>query len=352
MHLQLERCGASLAARAAVIGGGGGGGGRSGKTSGSNSSSKPLREEELVSAGAQVASALAHLHARGIAHMDVKPDNIFCALAANGCSVEMVGGGERGGSRGKKVNADGGDDEDDEDYDARDPDGLDELRDADARDSGPSVSTATVAVKLGDFGLATPMKSSSSSAAAAVALAPDEGDCRYLAPELLEPSRSSEDPSSSTIDLAAADAFALGASLYELASGAPLPAGGPLWRNLREGRLALLPAASASFQRLLRSLMAPNPKQRPTMEAVLRSGPFAAAMERIEERVVRGGGGGDAATPTTTTATTSTLMPPPPPRAPAAKPATNGNSNSNLNSRFGTLSFKPTAAAAGADATR
>jgi tRNA A-37 threonylcarbamoyl transferase component Bud32 len=57
----------------------------------------PLREEELVSAGAQVASALAHLHRRGIAHMDVKPDNMFCALAADGCSVEMLGGAGGGG---------------------------------------------------------------------------------------------------------------------------------------------------------------------------------------------------------------------------------------------------------------
>ena len=77
---------------------------------------------------------------------------------------------------------------------AADPDGLDEDYCFDARASG-----ATVAVKLGDFGLATPTSSG------VAALSPDEGDCRYLAPELLEPS-----PSSSSrkqrVDLAAADA--------------------------------------------------------------------------------------------------------------------------------------------------
>lgn len=240
MHVQLERCGASLAARAAVIGGGGaggglhsGGGGRrgggaaggaGGSSSGGgsfNGALTPLREEELVSAGAQVASALAHLHSRGIAHMDVKPDNIFCALAADGCSVEMLGGGGGGGSEKMKKNNSNGDDENENDVfnttnnnnaeaaASWDPDGLDEDYDGDA-------SGATVAVKLGDFGLATPMGASSSSSSSAVALSPDEGDCRYLAPELLESSSASSSSSSSSkgpLDLAAADAFALGASL-------------------------------------------------------------------------------------------------------------------------------------------
>lgn len=348
MHVQLERCGASLAARAAVIGGGGGGVGansNSSRRNGNNNSSAnsthhaltPLREEELVSAGAQVASALAHLHARGIAHMDVKPDNIFCALAADGCSVEMLGRNGGGGEGGEK-----GDDDDDCNAAAaaRDPDGLDE--DCDAQGCG-----ATVAVKLGDFGLATPLSSSSS----AVALSPDEGDCRYLAPELLEPSSSSSS-SKNYLDLAAADAFALGASLYELASGSPLPSGGPLWHNLRNGRLALLPATSASFQRLLRALMSPDPSKRPTMEAALRSGPFAAAMAKIDgvaaavaqKAPPSAAAAAAAAAPPLAAAKAkpSALMPPPPPRQPLA--TAKSNVGSACASRFGALSFKPTGA--------
>jgi len=374
MHVQLERCGASLAARAAVIGGGGaggglhsGGGGRRGGGAaggaGSNSSGggsfngalTPLREEELVSAGAQVASALAHLHSRGIAHMDVKPDNIFCALAADGCSVEMLGGGGGGGSEKMKKNNSNGDDENENDVfnttnnnnaeaaASWDPDGLDEDYDGDA-------SGATVAVKLGDFGLATPMGASSSSSSSAVALSPDEGDCRYLAPELLESSSASSSSSSSSkgpLDLAAADAFALGASLFELASGAPLPSGGPLWHNLRNGRLALLPATSASFQRLLRALLHPDPRRRPTMEAALRSGPFAAAMAKIDgvkkapvAPVVAPPPPVAAAPPPPKQKTS--MMPPPPPRQPLATAKSNVGSAGA--SRFGALSFKPTGA--------
>lgn len=356
MHVQLERCGASLAARAAVIGGGGAGGnssnsGGSRKGNGSSSSSvhhaalTPLREEELVSAGAQVASALAHLHHRGIAHMDVKPDNMFCALAADGCSVEMLGGAGGGGgerSGGERNGGHLGGDNDDG-FDAgggsaaADPDGLDEDYCFDARASG-----ATVAVKLGDFGLATPTSSG------VAALSPDEGDCRYLAPELLEPS-----PSSSSrkqrVDLAAADAFALGASLYELASGAPLPSGGPLWHNLRSGRLALLPAASAPFQRLIRALLHPDPGRRPTMEASLRSGPFAAAMAKIDgaPTAASDASASGKAAPAAAPAASSkpkTSMPPPPPRQQLATAKSNVGSAGA--SRFGTLSFKPTGAAA------
>lgn len=217
------------------------------------------------------------------------------------------------------------------------------------------MSGATVAVKLGDFGLATPMSSSS----AVAALSPDEGDCRYLAPELLEPSTSSKDD---RIDLAAADAFALGASLYELASGAPLPSGGPLWHNLRNGRLALLPATSASFQRLLKSLMHPDPSRRPTMEASLRGGPFAAAMAKIDGVVpIDSAAAARKAAPAASAAAAviaaplpskpeTTSMPPPPPRQPQhSLPATaKSNVGSAGASRFGALSFKPTGGGGGA----
>ena len=38
-----------------------------------------LAEETVIDIGAQVASALAHMHARGFAHCDIKPDNVLLA---------------------------------------------------------------------------------------------------------------------------------------------------------------------------------------------------------------------------------------------------------------------------------
>ncbi len=57
-----------------------------------------------------------------------------------------------------------------------------------------------------------------------------EGDCRYLAKELLD-----EDPSMPIPDLTKADIFALGMSTYELVEGTELDKNGDQWSALREG---------------------------------------------------------------------------------------------------------------------
>jgi serine/threonine protein kinase len=61
-----------------------------------------------------------------------------------------------------------------------------------------------------------------------------------------------------------ADIFALGASIYELARGAPLPTNGPEWQGIRAGHLSGLGQFSTEFQELLHSMMAPDPKARPS----------------------------------------------------------------------------------------
>ncbi len=139
-----------------------------------------------------VASALAHLHAAGIAHLDVKPDNIFA------CGARRYA--------------------------------------------------------LGDLGTAAPLRGA--------APPPAEGDARYLPAELMNGCYGALDR---------ADVFALGASGYELARGAPLPKEGAEYAALRQGRLQLLPGVSAPLQALLARCMHAFPAQRPAAEALAAS---------------------------------------------------------------------------------
>ena len=51
-----------------------------------------------------------------------------------------------------------------------------------------------------------------------------------------------------------ADMFSLGVTLYELASGAmgSMPSGGPLYHNLRAGKLGLMPSTTMPLQNMIR----------------------------------------------------------------------------------------------------
>ena len=71
----------------------------------------------------------------------------------------------------------------------------------------------------------------------------EEGDCRYLPKEIL-----AEDFQY----LTKADIFSLGLSIYEAASGSPLPKNGEKWQELRSGLLPYLSHYSKDFNDLLR----------------------------------------------------------------------------------------------------
>jgi wee1-like protein kinase len=173
LYIQLELCaGGALGGRAAA--------------------GVPLPEADVCDVLRCIASALAHLHARGIAHLDVKPDNIFAA--------------------------------------------------GDGR------------YALGDLGSAAALRGGDD--------APAEGDARYVSSELLNGCFGALDR---------ADVFALGASGYELARGAPLPREGGEYASLRQGKLCLLPGVSAPLQALLARCMHAYPAQRPAAEAVAAS---------------------------------------------------------------------------------
>jgi wee1-like protein kinase len=86
--------------------------------------------------------------------------------------------------------------------------------------------------KLGDFGCATLIDRS---------LAIEEGDSRYMPPEMLTDTYEHLDK---------VDIFSLGATVYELIRGTPLPESG--LASLREGKISLLPGHPMQFQSLIK----------------------------------------------------------------------------------------------------
>ncbi|CAA0825492.1 Wee1-like protein kinase [Striga hermonthica] len=155
---------------------------------------KLLTEGEALEVMHQVAKALQFIHKKGIAHLDVKPDNIY---VRNGI------------------------------------------------------------YKLGDFGCATLIDKS---------LPIEEGDARYMPQEILNEKYDNLDR---------VDIFSLGASIYELVRGSPLPESGPHFINLREGKLPLLPGHSLQFQSLIKAMMDADPVRRPSAKELVENSIFS-----------------------------------------------------------------------------
>eukprot|EP01116_Phalansterium_solitarium_P019052 TRINITY_DN5218_c0_g1_i2.p1 TRINITY_DN5218_c0_g1~~TRINITY_DN5218_c0_g1_i2.p1 ORF type:complete len:682 (+),score=105.15 TRINITY_DN5218_c0_g1_i2:175-2220(+) len=88
----------------------------------------------------------------------------------------------------------------------------------------------------------------------------EEGDSRYLPPELL---------AEQGIQLPKADVFSLGCAIYELARGKPLPKNGPEWKEIREGVIIVPPVYTPPFGELLRSMLHPQPEHRPSAAQLL-----------------------------------------------------------------------------------
>lgn len=89
-----------------------------------------------------------------------------------------------------------------------------------------------------------------------------EGDCRYLAREVLR---------GDFTNLPKADVFSLGLVCYELAaSPAPMPCNGEDWHRLREGRFDASPLEqfSEGLRELLCRSLHPTPAQRPPCEEI------------------------------------------------------------------------------------
>ncbi|XP_037033115.1 membrane-associated tyrosine- and threonine-specific cdc2-inhibitory kinase [Bradysia coprophila] len=118
--------------------------------------------------------------------------------------------------------------------------------------------------KLSDFGLVTNEKKPQRRDG-------NEGDSRYIAPELLDGNFSK-----------AADVFSLGVTMLELITNLELQANGPLWHELRQGVLppACVKLMSKNFEEIIRQMMSPSPNHRPDVNTLLRWPKIREELER------------------------------------------------------------------------
>ncbi|XP_031565715.1 membrane-associated tyrosine- and threonine-specific cdc2-inhibitory kinase-like [Actinia tenebrosa] len=108
--------------------------------------------------------------------------------------------------------------------------------------------------KIGDFGLVLELSKCEEVTNA------QEGDPKYLAPELMQGSFTK-----------AADIFSLGISILETACDIELPKGGDAWHQLRNGQLpkTFTQGLSPELSHLITWMMDPDPRKRPTVDDIL-----------------------------------------------------------------------------------
>ncbi|XP_032599266.1 membrane-associated tyrosine- and threonine-specific cdc2-inhibitory kinase isoform X2 [Drosophila grimshawi] len=123
--------------------------------------------------------------------------------------------------------------------------------------------------KLADFGLVIDVDKANNHHAT-------EGDSRYMAPEILQGQFSK-----------AADIFSLGIAMLELACYMDLPSNGPLWHELRHGKLPeeFINTISVELQQVIKCMMSPDPRQRPTAEQLL-AHPVLTRMQKADKSMI------------------------------------------------------------------
>ncbi|CAH1798903.1 unnamed protein product [Owenia fusiformis] len=162
----------------------------------------------------QLAQGLKYIHSQNLVHLDIKPGNIFIQRDPKILNTPESGMEEE------------------------------ETDDVIDEDEEPPII-----YKIGDLGHVTSMANPSV----------EEGDCRYLPNEILQ-----EDFD----HLSKADIFSLALTIYEVASGSELPKNGDSWHEIRQGKLPYLTQYSAHLNGLLKSMIHPDPRVRPSGSAI------------------------------------------------------------------------------------
>ena len=171
-------------------------------------------ETELRKIVVQILKGLQYIHNKQLVHLDIKPDNILIAVEDESSTAAAAA---REGSH--------------------------------------------VDYKIGDLGHVAHIFTDNISPPE-----PEEGDCRYMAPEFLQ---MNVDPQ----HLYKADIFSLGLTMYEAASLSPLPRNSgddeELYSAVRRGQLPYLPHYSDKFNSLLARMVTPSLTARPDTAQLL-----------------------------------------------------------------------------------
>merc|ERR1719323_1187326 len=213
-----------------------------------------FNESELRRILGHVAKGLQYIHSKQLVHLDIKPGNIFISVENDSPSPQRIVDHQTTDS-----GAASGD---------LSPQQSRHSPEAGAggwssSDSSPG-DFEKVHYKIGDLGHVAPIYSSDISPED---VDPEEGDCRYMAPELL----------ALVIDrsrLTKADIFNLGLTIYEAASLRVLPRNSlddPNYENIKNGNIPYLENYSAELNSLLSTMVNINPDTRPTAVEVIMS---------------------------------------------------------------------------------
>lgn len=176
-----------------------------------------------------VAQGLKYIHNQNLAHLDIKPENIFLTKKFD-IEAELEKHDDNHSQQQSSATTD--------------DDGF--------QDDSDSECSNEVCYKIGDLGLVTH----------AVAKEVEEGDCRYLAPELLHEEIEK--------DLTKSDIFSLGLSILEVLLGKQLPKNGNEWHELRSDELPMFPSISTELHDLIRQMINRDPSKRPSAATILR----------------------------------------------------------------------------------
>ena len=179
-----------------------------------------------------VAQGLKYIHNQNLAHLDIKPDNIFLTKKFD-IELELA---KHDDSISEQQSSATNDDNDD---------GF--------QDDSDSECSNEVCYKIGDLGLVTHAGNRKEV---------EEGDCRYLAPELLNVDIEK--------DLTKSDIFSLGMCIVEILLGKPLPKNGNEWHELRSDDLPPFPGVPKELNDLIKRMISREPSRRPSAYAILR----------------------------------------------------------------------------------